>query len=122
MLPARAVAPAGARVFIVEPKDGATVGRKLTVRFGAEGIAIRPAGDTSPASGHHHLLIDVSELPAAELPIPTDARHLHFGKAQTEATIELDPGTHTLQLDLGDAFHRQFDPPLLSEIVTIRVQ
>ncbi len=118
----RLKAPEGARVFIISPRDGATVGQEVTVKFGAEGIAIRPAGDMSPDSGHHHLLIDVGELPPLDAPIPDDAHHKHYGKGQTEATIHLEPGTHTLQLDLGDARHMQFDPPIVSGTITIHVQ
>ena len=118
----RTKAPAGAKVFIESPKDGATVGPDVTVKFGAEGIAIKPAGDMTPGSGHHHLLIDQQELPPLDQPIPNDATHKHYGKAQTEDTIHLEPGTHTLQLDLGDAAHKQFDPPIVSKKITITVK
>ena len=118
----RTKAPKGAKVFIESPKDGATVGPDVTVKFGAEGIAIKPAGDMTPDSGHHHLLIDQKELPPLDQPIPNDATHKHYGKAQTEDTIHLEPGTHTLQLDLGDAAHKQFDPPIVSKKITITVK
>jgi hypothetical protein len=119
---ARTQAPAGAEVFIIEPQDGATVGREVAVKFGARGIAIKPAGDMTPGSGHHHLLIDVAELPPGDAPVPADAHHKHYGKGQTEDTITLEPGTHTLQLDLGDAAHMQFDPPIVSKKITIHVR
>jgi len=119
---ARTKAPKGASVSIVSPKNGATVGQDVTVKFGAKGIAIKPAGDTTPDSGHHHLLIDGKELPPLDAPIPNDATHKHYGKGQTEDTIHLEPGTHTLQLDLGDAAHRQFDPPIVSKKITIHVK
>ena len=119
---ARTKAPKGASVSIISPKNGATVGQDVTVKFGAKGIAIKPAGDTTPNSGHHHLLIDQKELPALDAPIPNDATHKHYGKAQTEDTIHLEPGTHTLQLDLGDAAHRQFDPPIVSKKITVHVK
>ena len=119
---ARMKAPKGASVSILSPKNGATVGQEVTVKFGAKGIQIKPAGDTTPDSGHHHLLIDGNELPPLDAPIPNDATHKHYGKGQTEDTIHLEPGTHTLQLDLGDAAHRQFDPPIVSKKITIRVK
>lgn len=115
-------APKGAMVEILAPADGATVGREVTVKFGVHGIALKPAGDATPESGHHHLLIDVADLPPLDQPIPADARHRHYGKAQTQDTIELEPGTHTLQLDLGDARHVQFDPPIVSKRITIHVK
>ncbi|KTC40744.1 ATPase, partial [Pseudomonas sp. ABAC61] len=69
----RTQAPAGAKVFIVSPADGATVDKTFKVKFGVEGIALAPAGDQSANTGHHHLLIDVDQLPAENMPIPMDA-------------------------------------------------
>jgi len=115
-------APVGARVFFVEPKDGATVGQDVRVRFGVEGIALAPAAEGKPGTGHHHLLIDGKELPPLAEPIPNDATHKHYGKGQTEDTIHLDPGTHTLQLDFADARHVQFDPPIVSPKITVHVK
>ncbi|MCE0462782.1 DUF4399 domain-containing protein [Pseudomonas uvaldensis] len=115
-------APKGAEVFIVSPEDGATVPQEFKVRFGVEKIALAPAGDITKNTGHHHLLIDVDKLPPAGAPIPTDANHMHFGKAQTEATIKLTPGKHTLQLELGDSGHMPFDPPIVSKKITVNVK
>ncbi len=120
--PPRQKAPAGAKVFFVEPKDGATVGQDVTVKFGVEGIKLAPSTDASPGSGHHHLLIDNKELPAGDAPIPNDATHKHYGKAQTGDTVHLTPGDHTLQLDFADATHMQFDPPLVSKTITVHVK
>lgn len=119
---ARTKAPAGARVFLVAPKDGASVGQEVKVVFGASNIGVAPATDTTPGSGHHHLLIDEKELPPLDAPIPNDATHKHYGKGQTEDTIHLEPGTHTLQLDFADARHLQFDPPIVSKKITIHVK
>ena len=118
----RAKAPAGAQVFIVAPADGATVGEDVKVEFGAKNISIAPATNSAPGTGHHHLLIDANELPPGDLPIPADATHKHYGKGQAEDTIHLTPGDHTLQLDLADALHMQFDPPIVSKKITIHVK
>ena len=115
-------APHGAKVFIVAPKDGATVGQDVHVEFGVQGIKLAPATDTAANSGHHHLLIDVDSLPPMDAPIPSDATHKHFGKAQTETTIHLSPGDHTLQLDFGNFAHMQFNPPIVSKKITIHVK
>ncbi|MHC8413633.1 DUF4399 domain-containing protein [Pseudomonas sp. Hz4] len=115
-------APEGAEAFIVSPEDGATVPQEFKVKFGVKDISLAPAGDVTKNTGHHHLLIDVKELPAAGQPIPTDASHMHFGKAQTEATIKLPPGKHTLQLELGDSGHLPFDPPIVSKKITVNVK
>lgn len=115
-------APAGAQVYIISPVDGATVGRDVTVRFGLRGMGVAPAGVDKPGTGHHHVLIDVATLPVAGQPIPADAHHVHFGGGQTETVLHLKPGTHTLQLELGDAHHVPFDPPVVSKKITIHVQ
>jgi len=118
----RAKAPAGAEVFFVAPADGATVGQDVKVEFGVKGIAIAPASENKPGSGHHHLLIDQKDLPPGDLPIPNNATHKHYGKGQTEDTIHLEPGYHTLQLDFADALHVQFDPPIVSKKITVHVK
>jgi len=118
---ARTPSPEGAKLTITSPADGATVSSPVTVTFALEGMAIAPAGSAEPNSGHHHLLVDTG-LPPLDQPIPTDANHIHFGKGQTEAQVELAPGTHTLQLLLGDANHVPHDPPVASDQITITVQ
>jgi hypothetical protein len=120
-LPATA-APAGAMAYIISPADGATVGQEVTVRFGLKGMGVAPAGVTKEHTGHHHLLIDVKELPVAGQPIPADAQHVHFGGGQTQTTLKLAPGTHTLQLELGDANHVPFEPAVVSKKITIHVK
>ncbi|WP_085580979.1 MULTISPECIES: DUF4399 domain-containing protein [unclassified Pseudomonas] len=115
-------APKGAEVFIVSPEDGATVSQTFTVKFGTKDVALAPAGDATPNTGHHHLLIDAKETVPVGAVVPTDANHMHFGKAQTFAEIKLAPGQHTLQLELGDKNHMAFDPPIVSEKITITVK
>lgn len=115
-------AAADAKVYIISPADGATVGRDVTVRFGLSGMGVAPAGVEKEHTGHHHLLIDVATLPAAGQPIPNDEHHKHFGGGQTETVLHLTPGTHTLQLELGDANHVPFDPPVVSRKITIHVK
>ena len=119
---ANPVAPRGARVFIESPRDGATVKPDFHIVFGVSDIKVAPATDTTPGTGHHHLLVDVKELPPLNAPIPADANHIHYGKGQTEADIHLAPGDHTLQLDFADYWHVQFDPPLVSRKITIHVK
>lgn len=117
----RTPSPAGARVSILEPKDGATVKSPVTVKFGVEGMKVVPAGTDEPDSGHHHLFID-STLEDPSAAIPADANHIHYGKAQTEAQVELAPGKHTLQDVFADKNHIPHDPPVVSDVVTITVE
>ena len=115
------VSAPGATVFFVSPVNGATVTSPFDVKFGNSGIAIAPAGENVANSGHHHLLVDM-QLANLTRPIPKDSQHIHFGKGQTEATIELEPGTHTLQLVLGDSNHIPHIPPVVSNTITITVE
>jgi hypothetical protein len=112
----------GAEVYIISPMDGASVGQNVVVRFGLKGMGVAPAGVARENAGHHHLLVDVKELPVAGQQIPKDDNHLHFGGGQTETTLKLKPGTHTLQLELGDANHIPFDPAVVSKKITIHVK
>ena len=112
---------ADARLYIISPANGAEVSNPVTVRFGLAGMGVAPAGVASPNTGHHHLMID-APAPPGDLPIPKDDHHLHFGGGQTEVTLTLAPGEHTLQLELADLNHIPFDPPLLSEPIKIRVK
>ena len=109
-------------VYIVAPEDGASIKGPVTVRFGINGMELAPAGTDKPNTGHHHLLIDAEALPDMDKPIPADDHFKHFGKAQTQATLELPPGKHTLQLLLGDGKHVPQQPPLLSKKITITVE
>jgi hypothetical protein len=84
-------------------------------------MGVAPAGVDKANTGHHHLLID-TDVPPLEAPIPSDANHKHFGGGQTEVTLELPPGRHTLQLLLGDKMHIPHDPPVLSRKITIIVK
>lgn len=117
----RTASPAGAQVYFVSPEDGARVTSPVTIRFGLRGMGVAPAGVTSPNTGHHHLLIDVAELPPDNLPMPSNEHMRHFGLGQTEVALELAPGQHTLQLVLGDALHIPHDPPVRSDKITITV-
>lgn len=118
---ARTPSPPGAVVFIITPVDGSTVNSPVQVKFGISGMGVAPSGDFAERTGHHHLLVDV-ELQEDSLPIPTSDNYLHFGKGQTEASLELEPGPHTLQLVLGDGGHIPHDPPVMSEPITIKVE
>lgn len=117
----RTPSPKGAEVYIIAPKDGETVASPVTVKFGLKGMGVAPAGIAFDGSGHHHLIID-ADLPPEGAPIPADGNHVHFGKGQTEAVVELKPGKHTLQLLLGDQLHVPHDPVVASKKITITVK
>lgn len=111
----------GAAVRFTTLEDGAIVSSPLLVEFAVSGMDLMPAGRDAPNSGHHHILID-SDLPDMNMPIPADARHVHFGDGSTKAELTLAPGQHTLQLLFADYLHIPHDVPVYSEQITITVQ
>ncbi len=119
----RPPAPAGAEVYFIAPANGATVTSPVTVKFGLKGMGVAPAGVKVDNTGHHHLLIDtdVSDL-KLDAPLPATDKVVHFGKGQTETTVTLAPGKHTLELLFADYQHIPFDPPLHSQKITITVK
>ena len=119
--PERTPSPAGAEAYIIAPLDGATVKSPVVVRFGLKGMGIAPAGIKFENTGHHHLLIDTDAPVDPSMPLPASDKVVHFGKGQTEASVTLTQGTHTLQLLLGDQNHIPHNPPVMSKKITINV-
>ena len=109
-------------VYFISPADGDTVENPVQIVFGLRGMGVAPAGVEMDNTGHHHLLIDVDNLPPSGVPIPADDNHVHFGAGQTETTVELSPGEHTLQLLVGDHLHRPAETPVVSQRITITVE
>jgi hypothetical protein len=118
----RSSSPAGAELYFIAPADGAKVSNPVTVRFGLKGMGVAPAGIKFDNAGHHHLLID-TDLADMSKPIPpaVENKIMHFGTGQTEVTLTLPPGKHTLQLVLGDYLHIPHNPPVVSKKITIEV-
>jgi Domain of unknown function (DUF4399) len=116
-------APADAKVYFINIKDGDTVTSPVTIRFGLSGMGVAPAGTEAENTGHHHLIIDETfEGDALKEAVPVDEHHMHFGKGQTEATVTLSKGKHTLQLVLGDWSHVPHKPPVMSDRITVNVE
>lgn len=108
------------KVFFIEPADGATLGREVKVVIGVKGMQIKPAGELVQKTGHHHLLIDVAPIPEGDL-IPNSDTFQHFGKGQTETTLRLRPGKHTLMLQFGNGHHISYGENMRATIkVTVR--
>lgn len=117
----RTPSPPGAEVYIISPKDGARVHSPVLVRFGLKVMGVAPAGVKFENTGHHHLLIDTDAPADMGAPLPATDKIKHFGKGQTETSLTLTPGKHTLQLLLGDQSHIPHDPPVISKKITITV-
>ena len=126
---AQSPAPDAAAVYFIGLADGDTVSSPVTIRFGLAGMGVAPAGAEIDNTGHHHLLIDRPPLGQGEdgadefiYSLPQDEHHLHFGGGQTEASLALSLGPHTLQLALGDWSHVPHDPPVVSRVITVTVE
>ena len=120
---ARTPAPEGAMAYFIGLEDGATVTNPVTLHFGARGIGIAPANVEWPDTGHHHLLINLDPAEVEmEFGLPADAQHIHFGGGQTEVTMDLPEGTHTMFLLMGDHNHVPHEPPIMSDVLTITVE
>lgn len=118
----RSHAPETARVYVIAPADGDIVDPSFTVKFGLSGMGIAPAGIDKDNTGHHHLLIDLAELPDLSQPLPATEQIRHFGGGQTEAELSLPPGEHSLRLVLANYSHVPHDNPVVSDPVTITVR
>lgn len=111
----------GAKVGFANLEDGDVVPPEFTVVFSIAGMGIAPAGTQIANTGHHHLLIDVADLPDFNQPLPASEHVIHFGKGQSETTLKLPEGPHTLQLVLADYRHLPHDPPVVSDRITVTV-
>lgn len=112
------------RVFFISPTDQEIVTSPVTIKFGVEGMKIKPAGEdiNDKTSGHHHLFIDDPKgfLDKGQAS-PTDATHIHYGKGETETTINLTPGKHSLSLQFADGAHLSYGKEM-SATITIEVK
>jgi hypothetical protein len=115
MPPGFVMAPKGSRVFFANLKNRQTIPTKFKVKFGVEGMKIQPAGELVTGTGHHHLIIDGNSVPMGQI-VLADATHIHFGKGQTEAEIELAPGPHKLTLQFANGVHASYGPELADTV------
>ena len=109
-------------LYFIEPKDGATLNGPVKIVFGLSGMGVAPAGIDFPNTGHHHLLVDLENLPNLSKPIPADKNHIHFGKGQTQTVLQLSKGKRTLQLLMGNYLHIPHKEPVISDKITIFVE
>ncbi len=106
--------------YFISPKDGDTVSSPLLVKMGIKGMKVQKAGEIIEGTGHHHLIIDGEYVPENEV-VPADANHIHFGGGQTETTIKLNPGKHTLTLQFADGHHQSYGK-VMSRTISITVK
>ena len=107
--------PRSSKVFFKAPEDGASVKSPVKVEMGVEGMEVRPAGELVAGTGHHHILVNAEAMANGEV-VPKDETHIHYGKGQTEAELELAPGEYTLTMQFADGMHRSYGPALSASI------
>lgn len=113
-------ATSSARVEFLEPANGAVVSEKFKVRMNVIGYKIAPLGELEKGKGHHHVVINGGPVEEGKV-VPTDEKHIHFGKGQTETDLTLPPGKHKLTLQFADGAHRSYGPKLSQTIeVTVK--
>lgn len=117
---AHSVFAAPPSVAFIEPLDGAVVTSPFVAKFSVSGMSVREAEDMTPNTGHFHVLINSEHIKPGRM-IPYNDKHLHFGKGQTETTLTLPPGKHTLTLQFGNGVHKSYGPEM-SHTITITVQ
>ena len=110
---ARSLSTSSVYVYIISP---------VNIKFGLHGMRTAPAVTEIEGTGHHHLLVDIENLPDLDKPIPADDHHIHYGKGQTETLIDLIPGKNTLQLLFADFIYVPHEHVLKSEPITIHVK
>jgi len=104
--------------YFISPKNGETVAKEFTIKMGIACMKVQKAGELTEGTGHHHLIIDGGFVPETEAVIK-DAKHMHFGKGQTETKITLSPGKHTLTLQFADGYHQSYGKVMSKSIEVI---
>lgn len=113
--------PEGAKVYFKNLKNGAAVKSPVKVEMAVDNMKVDTAGPVVAASGHYHIFIDAEDSLSSGVMIPKDSTHLHYGKGQTEAEVNLAPGAHKLTLQFADGLHRSYGARLANTIsVTVK--
>ncbi len=109
-------------VTIVTPAEGALItGSTVTVQLSSD-VDIRPAGDMTERTGHHHLYLD-ADLTSPDEPVPTvEGSIVHMGDASSAYTFEnVEPGEHRLIAVVADGAHFPLQPWVV-DTVTFTVE
>ncbi len=102
-------------VFFKHPKNGAKVASPVFIEMGVKGMTVEPAGTVKEGYGHHHILINQTSWPKGQV-IPASDSTIHFGKGQTDASLELEPGKYTIALQFADGVHTSYGEEMAASI------
>lgn len=100
--------------------EGQEVSSPVLVKMGVAGMEVQPAGEIVKNTGHHHMIIDGDFIKTGD-PVPANATHIHYGKGQLEANLDLAPGEHTLTLQFANGLHQSYGEAW-SKTITINVK
>ncbi len=107
--------PEDGKVYFKNLKPGDKVKSPFKVEMGVEGMALDPAGDLIENSGHHHILINRDYYETGET-IPMDEENLHYGDAQTEAELDLEPGEYKIVMQYANGYHQSYGEQMSAEV------
>lgn len=95
---------ADATATLTSPSEGDRIAGGVALAMSAAGVTIAPAGEAQAGTGHFHVIADEGCVePGAA--IGKDADHVHVGSGASTGVIYLEPGTHSLCLQVGDGVH-----------------
>lgn len=103
-------------------ENGKTYSSPIKLNFIVKNMRVLKAGVNEKNSGHHHLLINLKDLPDLKLSLPMTKNIIHFGKGQTSTNLELKPGKHTIQLLFADYSHTPHEKPLITDKITFFIK
>ncbi|MEM7331637.1 MAG: DUF4399 domain-containing protein [Chloroflexota bacterium] len=91
-------------IQLLRPSDGATVKSPVSFSMSAVNYTIEEAGDVNEGAGHFHIIVDHGCVTPGEI-VPATEGYNHYGKAQFQAELELEPGDYDICLQVGDGAH-----------------
>ena len=109
-------------IELIGVEEGKTYSSPIELKFIVKNMKVLKAGINEKNSGHHHLLLNLKNLPDLKKPLPMTDKIIHFGKAQTSTLLELDPGKHTIQLLFADYSHTPHKIPLITKKITFFIK
>ena len=103
-------------------ENGKTYSSPIKLNFIIKNMRVLKAGVNEKNSGHHHLLINLKDLPDLKLSLPMTKNIIHFGKGQTSTNLKLKPGKHTIQLLFAHYSHPPHEKPLITDKITFFIK
>lgn len=104
------------RVYFGNLEDGSNVESPFRVVMKTENLIVEPASlGVNEGHGHFHILVD-APLSGSSQPIAKDETHIHYGKGETEAVLDLPVGQHTLILQFATGDHVPYNPQVFQQV------